>query len=1063
MPTIGRHLEAMIPTHRKGQYCHKTIAHRCLDDITKRTKVQHCKAWSYHFVARVEALALPVILVLSIVQKGFTTLRASLNVIICMPKADESICQELRDLIYLVGALAYMILPLGLPYLYGILSPEAFRRDDTPKSTCPAVITRKHLIRSEGKVKEKTTRLKEKEGEAKRLSKELKNATDNLQQSERQCETHQEEVRELKDTITQKEREAKRLSEELKNATHSLQQSERQCETHQEEVRELKDTITQKEREAKRLSEELEKATDNLQRSETQCEAHQEEVRELKDTITQKEGEAKRLSEELEKATDNLQRSETQCEAHQEEVRELKDTITQKEREAKRLSEELKNATDNLQQTETQCETHQEEVRELKDTITQKEREAKRLSEELEKATDNLQRSETQCEAHQEEGRELKDTITQKEGEAKRLSEELEKATDNLQRSETQCEAHQKEVRELKDTITQKEGEAKKLSEELEAQTQATNKEIELLQTNMLNWAYAHIPILTKESVDNFNTYCEKKRIKGVSAESYFYTGSSKNSPKENSEDESKVAPDTGTWRMEMNLRYSEERLKEKSPNNYQSPFQNLITELSNSKEPPQQSLHPNFLIPEGTIELRIDGNLVKDPYFSQLLNNEHHCVDRLVLTDIDLTTITQKEKSEPHVAEKKKNGLLSKIHTLVLKKESVTVEELLNIAGKFPNIACFDLQSVKIIKGDLSLLEEPYERKKSSKSENNKRTRFDEGGGGPSSNSDEKAEKAEDTYTDRGHIVIRNDGTSNEAEKFYEMETMIFSYVKEYAQLPETERVQNEHIFVEKFGGYSHGELFHPAAPFVNRVLFVAGLPLTETFLDKLLDHLKNCFRNMTTLNLSKCSRLTTNNLDLISHFKLSDLYINDCEMLSYKRETSIKPSDIFNKQKIKLKNPDVFSFTQIAYSEFHNNQYEIEPRKEGKNISYCYKTTGFGPMGARHLVGLIHHKFSSVDHYYRLAKPEETPNLRLFLEDNNQKFYFLNETLCTIKLDYIFSRGCDRIYMSYSALSSERTKDLYPTIDAIGCRGAFIIHSTPEDGGFTRYPKKIKTPFQV
>ena len=101
------------------------------------------------------------------------------------------------------------------------------------------------------------------------------------------------------------------------------------------------------------------------------------------------------------------------------------------------------------------------------------------------------------------------------------------------------------------------------------------------------------------------------------------------------------------------------------------------------------------FLLPKGTIEVQLDyseeGNLQTD--VSRLRG-----VDRLVLKNAKTQDIISLDNPSP----------LSQIHTLVLEEVDFTEADLIKIAEKFPNIACFDLSHC-VFEGKLDKLAQSH------------------------------------------------------------------------------------------------------------------------------------------------------------------------------------------------------------------------------------------------------------------------------------------------------------------------------------------------------------------
>ena len=233
-----------------------------------------------------------------------------------------------------------------------------------------------------------------------------------------------------------------------------------------------------------------------------------------------------------------------------------------------------------------------------------------------------------------------------------------------------------------------------------------------------------------------------------------------------------------------------------------------------------------HFLCPEGTVEVACD--FEDSAHFAQLIAfmGETHKVDRLQINKGDLT----------HFLKLAEDSMLEKVHTLVLRNMTFSVEDLQKIAAKFTNIACFDLKTCTI-EGETDELE-------------------------------------------KTHIVLVN-GVKFESsvQKHYDdLNAHLEAFVGGYSSRGFAKRL---------YTGNPLKKCRHPAAPFIRTVSFLRDTEIRDSHFKSLVTELNHFFPNMTVLDLADCDNLSVGVLSCIRALASTpqDVELVRCGHVMYKR----------------------------------------------------------------------------------------------------------------------------------------------------------------------------------
>ncbi|MCB1114944.1 MAG: hypothetical protein KDK71_00615 [Chlamydiia bacterium] len=253
------------------------------------------------------------------------------------------------------------------------------------------------------------------------------------------------------------------------------------------------------------------------------------------------------------------------------------------------------------------------------------------------------------------------------------------------------------------------------------------------------------------------------------------------------------------------------------------------------------------FLTPKGTIELTINLKEVSPEMLAILLSKKHQ-VHRLKLIGATLEQLQEEDFKD----------LLNTIHTLILEQASgqaaYSSGALLKLSKRYPTIACFDLskcqfdsyETFKPLIGDFA---------------------SDEG---------------------IGRVVIYPkfsepatlNGSDNIDETLSSFNRLLHGIVTQYDP-------HSPDSFLRAFP--EPGALLHPAAPFMTRMMFLAGTKIRTMHLETLLIKIPVIFPHLESLDLERCAYLESGTFDAVAnladHVDLKNLYLRDCEAIYYRR----------------------------------------------------------------------------------------------------------------------------------------------------------------------------------
>ena len=693
-------------------------------------------------------------------------------------------------------------------------------------------------------------------------------------------------------------------------------------------------------------------------------------VAELEKTAEQKAEELTELqnkhSQELEEKTREIETLKNDhakaLEEKTKSVTELEKTAEQK---AKKLTELQNKHSQELEEKTTEIETlkndHAKALEEKIKSVTELEKTAEQKAKEL---TDLQNKHSQELEEKTTEIENLRSNHRKALEEKTKSVAELEKTVE--QKAEELTDLQNKHSQELKGKTTEIENlqagilELKKLQLQLQEGMEAANAQADSSDKKLRSYIYENMPLINKGNIKDCQIYLKVHNIPGLSISQVRY---------EEGED-----PDSKTWGMDMAPGTPESKLKEEQGEKYQTPFKKL--QSAKFKVNNSAVSDPNkFLRPEGTTEMVVKGN--------QEVLKKTHLIDRLVY----------EEFSEDFPMEK--GGVLSKIHTLVLKgTQEISIKKLEEIAKTFPNIACFDLSEIKV-EGDLVTFK-------------------------------------------KKHIVLLPK-ENNIRTMFDELDEKLFNLVKGY----------NDQFYLQFKSSDDLDSLFHPAAPFITNIAFLRGLPMRESIFKALAPRLKCSFPNIRTLNLSKCERLTTNTLEDIAKLGIKKLFMLDCPMLPYSRVAKVSKEIEFETNKASTEGwnygiPKLTIEPSNKPTEEDINQtgsvYYKNPRFSDPEFLGISKNNQYYPLSEAQIEKKLR---------YRLFVDG----------DKQQRTYYPSKYALNSALNRLFESGCNEVNLIHTPVKQKSIEEVVlNTIDRCEKeRGEEVkLTYTTQEGETLEYPFK-------